>query len=294
MINISREYTNSLRGLSALIIIVFHLGMAWNFPRIINVWGGIGVAIFLFLSGYGMHESFQRNGLSSFWSKRIRRIAIPYWIVTTVLFLWRGLDTWPAYLRAIFFIESELWFIVCIAKWYLIFWIIMRFFGKYADILLILSGVLTLLFAQHYESEQAFSFVSGVFLSKYYGKIATTDNLKILLVATVLLLFGIFIMAVKALPSVQMMKETVFFHALLMGVKLPIGISIAMFFYLLPRLQKSLLLRLSGLASLELYMVHAPLVNWTSHHVWHLFIFSLLVPVLSFLFYQLNQIIYKR
>ena len=38
-----------------------------NMSRIFTPLGGIGVAMFLILSGYGLNESFKKNGLDGFW-----------------------------------------------------------------------------------------------------------------------------------------------------------------------------------------------------------------------------------
>lgn len=38
--------------------------------RYINPFGGIGVVLFLFLSGFGCNESYKHKGLDNFWQKK--------------------------------------------------------------------------------------------------------------------------------------------------------------------------------------------------------------------------------
>lgn len=49
---------------------------------------GIGVALFLILSGYGLTESYKRKGLLVFWKSKFSKIWIPYAIVLTVCTIW--------------------------------------------------------------------------------------------------------------------------------------------------------------------------------------------------------------
>ena len=56
----SFEHTNSCRAVAALIIMLQHVAGKFGF-RIFTPLGGIGVAIFLILSGYGLNESYKRK-----------------------------------------------------------------------------------------------------------------------------------------------------------------------------------------------------------------------------------------
>ena len=56
----SRRFSTSLRGIAILCILINHcLGC---FTRYVNPLGGIGVTLFLILSGYGLNMSFLRTG----------------------------------------------------------------------------------------------------------------------------------------------------------------------------------------------------------------------------------------
>lgn len=60
--------TESLRGLSIIIIIISHYAFHLN-ASYLGPLGGIGVTIFLFISGYGLNES-ARKGMTNFWRKK--------------------------------------------------------------------------------------------------------------------------------------------------------------------------------------------------------------------------------
>ena len=52
-----------------------------GYPRIVNILGSIGVAAFLFISGFGLNERYKKSGLAGYWHKRIVRVIIPCWLV---------------------------------------------------------------------------------------------------------------------------------------------------------------------------------------------------------------------
>lgn len=56
----NRQYSLFLRGVAIMLVVVCHC--MGQFTRIFTPFGGIGVALFLILSGYGLNESFRRGG----------------------------------------------------------------------------------------------------------------------------------------------------------------------------------------------------------------------------------------
>ena len=78
----SRDNTLWAQGLSILGIMLMHYVMQLDsYPRVLNIIGSIGVAAFLFTSGFGINESYKHNGLGGFWRKRVLRVILPCWIV---------------------------------------------------------------------------------------------------------------------------------------------------------------------------------------------------------------------
>ena len=85
--------TNQLKGLAILMVIFSHVGYFLStdtrFLYPLSVAGGVGVNLFLFLSGYGLTISSIKNKLSigSFYKKRLSRIFWPMWLVISILLL---------------------------------------------------------------------------------------------------------------------------------------------------------------------------------------------------------------
>lgn len=87
--------TQELKGFAILAIIFSHIGYFLSedhqflFP--LSIWAGVGVNLFLFLSGFGLTVSTLKSGLDlkNFYKKRLIKLFLPLWIV---LFLLIGID----------------------------------------------------------------------------------------------------------------------------------------------------------------------------------------------------------
>ena len=75
---LSRTNTQALKGLAAIGIVVFHVLLGYNISPLFNMWGGFFVTMFLVLSGYGIEESFRKNGLDVYWQKRLEKVVLPF------------------------------------------------------------------------------------------------------------------------------------------------------------------------------------------------------------------------
>ncbi len=142
------DLTNELKGFAILTIIFGHIGyfLAANhtFLYPLSILSGVGVNLFLFLSGFGLTLSTLREHLHplSFYRKRLPRLFVPMWIVLTVLLvadfvvLGRGYaphDILANYLGVFhradvgLDVDSPLWYFSFILGYYLIFpWLFWR------------------------------------------------------------------------------------------------------------------------------------------------------------------------
>jgi peptidoglycan/LPS O-acetylase OafA/YrhL len=83
----NHSHTDELKGVAILMVIFSHVGYflvtdhRFLFP--LSVAGGVGVNIFLFLSGFGLTESENASSKSvlSFYLKRLKKLFIPMWVV---------------------------------------------------------------------------------------------------------------------------------------------------------------------------------------------------------------------
>lgn len=135
--------TNVLRGLSILIIVIFHIVLYYGFSPLFNLPGSVAVAVFLFLSGYGVNESWKKRGLRHFWLKKLRRIILPYYLLLLVKAAITGQFSWHDFLLDITFIHSSYWFIEYVVRCYFVFWLVRKFFPRHTSVVFILFGLLS-------------------------------------------------------------------------------------------------------------------------------------------------------
>jgi peptidoglycan/LPS O-acetylase OafA/YrhL len=142
-----RSLTDELKGFAILAIILSHIGYFlvtdhdFLFP--ISVLAGVGVNMFLFLSGFGLASTSMNKDSSAlaFYKKRLTKIYLPFWLVVSILFLvdffiigkhYPSLTIFQTYLG--FFpeanlyqnLDSPLWYFSMIVFYYLLFPIFFR------------------------------------------------------------------------------------------------------------------------------------------------------------------------
>lgn len=79
---LSRQNTLWMQGVSALLIMLMQFVMQLeSYPRFFNIFGSVTVAVFLFISGFGINESYKTHGINNFWKKRFLRVIIPCWTI---------------------------------------------------------------------------------------------------------------------------------------------------------------------------------------------------------------------
>ena len=90
---LTRNQTNALRGVAAVLVIAAHfvqrvnmLQMAPAIPLIGNL-GRYGVAVFFACSGYGLVESWKKDAnLTGYWGKRLTTVFIPCWLIQVLCY----------------------------------------------------------------------------------------------------------------------------------------------------------------------------------------------------------------
>lgn len=135
---LSPERTASVRGLMALAVIFVHLGQyALGGPMLdlISKLGYLIVAVFFFLTGYGLQSQHiaRQDYAKGFLLKRLRLVALPYLVLTGIYwsyFLWLGRDYDLKYVLMRFWVGNPLvsfsWYILAVFGFYLVFWLLMR------------------------------------------------------------------------------------------------------------------------------------------------------------------------
>lgn len=183
---------NSYKGFFALIVIMHHISqrisngfLPPDFTRV----GYMAVAVFLFLSGYGLQkQNISKPGYSNgFLLKRIPSILIPYIIMTVIYWLIyallgdvRSLGTiWHNFIANGDPIVWFSWYVVCILYFYIAFYVLMKTFktsragiisGGMAFCILYIFICSKLGFGLWWY-QTSFVFVLGIVFSSYEDKI---------------------------------------------------------------------------------------------------------------------------
>lgn len=253
---LSRDDTQWMQGLSILGIMLMHYVMqTGQYPRVLNIVGSVGVAVFLFVSGFGINESYKLNGLKGFWRKRLLRVALPCWVV----FIFRlpfadGFDP-RAQLLNFLFIDSDLWFIDFIVRWYIVYWLVRRFAPRHATAALAGFGF-TCIFLEQLMAEQAFSFFAGYMASRHYDKVKRWSRAKAAKTAAAAVAYGVLFAIVKSLPPVRPYVGTLPFNIILLNIKLPLAAALIAAPYVAPWVKRLRFVNWLGRISYELYIVH--------------------------------------
>lgn len=148
---LSLEITKSEKGISAILILIHHLSQRVELSGpflILRYIGFILVAVFFFISGYGLSYGMRnkQNYLDDFFRKRLLPVLIPYWIVNTIDIIFcfgKGIIFTPmqyvlSYIGAD--IITGTWFVTAILVLYFIFLVAFKSKNSYTVLELGLIG----------------------------------------------------------------------------------------------------------------------------------------------------------
>lgn len=271
---LSLEYTKYLKGILALIVVFCHIQYdRINLPifKVFNYVGDFAVALFFFLSGYGLMSQYikkRQEYLKDFLSKRILKLIIIYVVfivIYTLTYFANGtFKTVNDLLKVIFskkLIVAHSWYIIDILILYLIFWISAKLFkNNYKKIILsilILSILGIILFIGLGYSEcwyvSILSFVLGMIYKECQEEIEKIDN------KTIYLCFGIGLLVflglqfmIGKIPNILIQKYIMSFiknFACICFVIIVVNIGKKVQF-------KNPIYEFVGKISLELYLIH--------------------------------------
>lgn len=87
--NLSKSDTLAIKGLAIVFVMVGHFINAGFFHmNVLRFSGAWGVAMFLFVSGYGLYKSYQNNKtMNHYIQNKIDKVFLPYFIVTIIWIL---------------------------------------------------------------------------------------------------------------------------------------------------------------------------------------------------------------
>lgn len=262
----SREHTTVGRGVAILLIILSHImGQYGNGVRIFTPCGGVGTAIFLIISGYGLRKSWSINGRHKWWTKRIISIYIPYLIVQVLLY-WR---TNYSSLRGVVFdfllLDSKHpngWYLRFLIVWYITFFavFVLNFLNDKKYYLLMVVALVFLWKGNVLEAEQAFSFIAGVIIAEKSIVVKMLQKKETIIGHFTV---GMMFLLLKQVDLIRQFPMPIL-NFINIGIKLPMALSIIGVLYIILKKRRLLFMYLLGLISYELYLIHPYLMQFKS------------------------------
>lgn len=270
--SLDKIITGQIKGLAIIMVILSHLNstyLEWDFFR---PFGAIGVAIFLFSSGYGLTKSYSKNGLIHFFKKRILTVMLPYILVTI---LWIVINSMLGVNHSLytnllsifaldfnFTIDGTMWYIPYIMIWYLAFYLIFKSISNNELRMMSLFTVSALFIAgwifnfsgpsRYHFGIHSLSFPIGVFYSMYAEKFTKVYKTKFLTLVVV------------ASLSIGLLNIFFFFEAVgyyLINALFFMFVIVSFFIYLQSKGIKFRFLAFVGGYSYELYLMEGYLMT---------------------------------
>lgn len=284
---LSKNHTNSIKGLAILLVILNHMGGAFG-VRYLTPLGGIGVAMFLICSGYGLVVSYEKNGLKGYWNKKIIGVLIPYMIIEIFTTLFRSDNTLMNIATDLIIIGSKHpygWYLKCLLFWYIIFYIISRLnlLSKSKIYLFYIVSLIVILNHNQLWAEQALSFTLGITLAYYKNSIKNTITKK-KYVSHILLFVGILFLGIKQI-NIFRQSPYIVLNSIQILIKLPIACALSIYLYKFSSIIKNSIFIKFGTISYSLYLIHGYIIKilYKLNYV-NIIIFLISTFIISFVF----------
>lgn len=290
--------TTELKGAAILMIVLSHIGYFLatdhRFLYPLSVMAGVGVNLFLFLSGFGLTASQLQKNLSiwQFYKRRLLKLFTPFWLSLLVFLILDFLIlkiyySWAFISEAVigFFkhadlyqdFNSPLWYFTFILGYYLLFPLVFsKKFPWLSAIILYLVGYLVIYFEPtkldyvlHLYKVHIFAFPLGVLAAWVVTKLKKPESLEkfsravkvLVYYLTPLIFLGIFIYAninsgISEPVSQEFWKSMLVNKEQWMSIIAALAISIVFMF----KKVEFKLLSWFGLYSYEIYLFHWPIM----------------------------------
>lgn len=256
-----REHTTVCKGIAIVMVITSHLAGNYTELRVFTPLGGIGVAIFLIVSGYGIACSYRENGLKKYWMKRLRYVWIPYFLCELIAGLLLGNASIKTFVWDILLIHTRYvygWYLQYIFLWYMFFWVVYRFVPqakRFAAMLLIATIIFA--FAPEIMAEQALSFFTGIIWADYFSQ---RKNMRDWKSTCCFFVLGMGMLFAKQLPVIRQSPDIIMKFVQLC-IKLPLGIFFINCIYHMKKMFANKIWFFIGTISYEIYLVHGYILS---------------------------------
>lgn len=304
---LSKEDSQSLKAISAILIVLHHLSQRVGINLITLPFIEIGkysVALFLFLSGYGVMSSYvnNKNYLNGFLRRRILTIYIPFMISNIIFIIIDnikgekfGLLEVIEYTLGIKLIDGIMWFIFSIIIFYVIFYLAFKFTTiKRGTINLIIGTIGYLVLGILFDlgttiTNISFAFAGGSIVAIYKEKFVELLQKKyVLKISGIICILGVTRIVSILCGNIFLREFILSISTLSYAVLL---VSLSKRFKLNGEIVKSL-----GIISFEIYLLHNKLIavmpNINRSIAVAIFYFFVLI-IFSYIFSKMNSKISK-
>lgn len=308
----NQTQTSILKGISILLIVVHHLTIRLINPNFmkpfLNV-GFLGVAIFFFISGYGLISSYLKdeNHLNNFFSKRVARVYIPFMVtnifigITSILIFDESYSITEIFLTSIFLKNitsgQVFWYINATILFYIVFYLTLKFL-KTTTKAIIIMFIYSIIYIFVCRIQEMGIYWYNTALAFPFGVLVAYKKEKILYIIKTYYnkLFIIFLIGfvIIFLISFEESKNKFIFDT----------ISSILFIFLVMLLNyklniKSKLLDFIGSISFEIYLVHQFIIDifYGRYHTKQSLSFYVLVLIIigvSFLLNKVSKVICEK
>lgn len=283
-------YRNILYGIAVISIIIYHYTSIFSYYPEQNrpVWGdmyfdflgSIGVEVFLFLSGISLYFAWEKkSSITSFFARRLKRIIIPYFLVSIIFFAVENAFITQGsvynFFKDVFFItfftngQNRFWYVFVILMLYACYPILHHFMFKKKEnsfLRMIILQIICFSIIYLMQDTKLFSHIQigltriPIFiLGCFYGK-KVYNHSKITIFEFLAAMLGIVLKFFTAKLSLNLI--IIRYIAVIFGFSFCILLSVLINFILnkFPK-QKKGLLSLVGNRSLEFYIIHVALIK---------------------------------
>lgn len=300
---LSKETTVSEKGIAAVIIVFHHISQMIELPKyfvIMNYVGFIMVAIFFFISGYGLSYGLENKEryLNGFFKKRILSILIPYWIVNTISIIFNLINSKTftpfEYIASYFGLNTitGTWFVTAILIMYLAFWFSYKLYydkkTSWNVSTIILLVIIVIYCAVCYKIEENTSFtasISAFALGVVWNRLFNNRFVKYLKTNYVLKLCGLVILFCLIFAG-RLFLSYVGFNSEILHIVLRNVVTVCFVLMLLAftyRFKfKGKIITVLGKYSYEIYICHHLFKTMFSDLTDNAYLFILLVLILTF------------
>lgn len=290
------EYTTALRGIAILIIMLAHC--FGGFTRALTPLGGIGVSIFLILSGYGLTKSAQLKesggGGILWWKKRIVKVWVPWFILISSVTIIERKDI-GNYLLEVSIIHPSYWYLQYIFYCYFVFFAISQLYKSIQLPILLMLSISTLFFLNGTMGEQAFSFVTGCFIGYKNdimkgNKYVWRGSLLLMAIGLLFLLFKQTIWYRIIESHGDQLQNMIIINVTNALIKWPIALSVIFGGSVVVKKMINPFLLFIGGISYELYLVHFQFLPFVNDFAMAFAVIMASIPM-SWLFCKINKYI---